>query len=267
MKIAITGKGGVGKTMVAGILARTLARRGNEVIAVDADPNPNLGIALGLGVDETAKLEAIANRVMADAAHSHSHSHDEPHEHKKPDQLVAELAVTAPDGVRLVQTGTIERPADGCMCCGSHATTRIIFNELESVGRMIVADLEAGINDLIWAYPKPDDVLLIVTEPYIKSIEVARRALIVAEELSLEHVFVVGNRIESAEDADRLRELLPGVRLLEVPDDEAIRRADRRGLSPLDEVPDASGVLAVQAIAGQVLDAGSRVGAGSARVN
>jgi CO dehydrogenase maturation factor len=252
MKIAITGKGGVGKTMVAGILARTIARTGRDVIAVDADPNPNLGIALGLGVAETAKLEAIANRVMADAAHSHSH--DQPHEHKKPDELVQDMAVSAPDGVRLVQTGTIERPAEGCLCCGSHATTRIIFNELESQARVIVADLEAGINDLIWAYPKPGDVLLVVTEPYIKSIEVARRALIVAEELSLEEVYVVGNRLESPEDTDRLRELLPEALLLEVPNDEAIRQADRKGMSPLDTVPDSPGVLAVQEIAAHILE-------------
>lgn len=254
MKIAITGKGGVGKTMVAGILARTIARSGRDVIAVDADPNPNLGIALGLGVEETAILEAIANRVMGDAAHSHSHSHDHPHEHKKPDELVQDMAVTAPDGVRLVQTGTIERPAEGCMCCGSHATTRIIFNDLESQSRVVVADLEAGINDLIWAYPKPGDVLMVVTEPYIKSIEVARRALIVAEELSLEEVYVVGNRLESPEDIDRLHELLPGGRLLEVPNDEAIRQADRRGMSPIDTAPDSPGVLAVQEIAAHVLE-------------
>ncbi|MFN2389811.1 MAG: P-loop NTPase [Actinomycetota bacterium] len=253
MKIAISGKGGTGKTTVAGILARSLARSGHDVVAVDADPNPNLGIALGLGVEETAQLEAIANRVMREAqAHGHDHGDGHAHEHKGPDQLVEEMAVVAPDGVRLVQTGTIERPAEGCMCCGSHATTRIVFNDLDATGRTIIADLEAGINDLIWAYPKPGDILLVVTEPYRKSIEVARRALSVAEELQLDQVVVVANRCESDDDADRVAAELGGAEVVAVPDDVAVWRADRDGRSPLDAAPDSPAVAAVQRLAARL---------------
>lgn len=173
MKIVVTGKGGAGKTTVAAILARTLARRGREVVAVDADPNPNLGIALGLGAEDTARLEAIVNVVLREKAdHSHDHSHDPAHDRRACDppaeqtaeELVESLSVVAPDAVRLVQTGLIERPAQGCLCCGSHGTTRRILNEVPADGRTVVADLEAGVNDLIWAYPKPGDVVLVVTD-------------------------------------------------------------------------------------------------------
>lgn len=255
MKVAITGKGGTGKTTVAAILARSLARAGERVVAIDADPTPNLGIALGLGSEATAQLEAIANRLLAEkAAHqrSHDHDHDEaggnlcdPPPGQAVRDLVAEVGVDAPDGVRLIQTGKVERPADGCMCCGSHGTTRKIFGEIDSDGSIVIADLEAGVNDLIWVYPKPEDVVLIVTEPYRKSIEVARRALRIVGDLSVGRVVIVANRVESPGDTALVRSEFPGVHVVEVPEDPLLTEADRRGSSPMDVAPQSPGVQAV----------------------
>ncbi|HVM36602.1 MAG TPA: ArsA-related P-loop ATPase [Actinomycetota bacterium] len=257
MKIVVTGKGGVGKTTIAAILARTFARAENEVVAIDADPNPNLGIALGLGVDETAQLDAIANRLMREKAahseHEHSHNgdgtHSHPHRHKTPDEIVEEMGVTAPDGVRLVLTGSIERPADGCMCCGSHATTRHIFAEIDARDRIVIADLEAGNNDLIWAYPKAGDVVLVVTEPYRKSIEVARRALNVCRDLEVGRVLIVANRVADATDGDLVRRSLPDVQVVEIPDDPVLQQADRAGKSPLDTEGDSGAIRAIRELA------------------
>ncbi len=266
MKIVVTGKGGAGKTTIAAIIARTLARRGSEVVAVDADPNPNLGIGLGLGAEDTARLEAIVNVVLrAKAAHSHDHSHEDGHDHdhdqracdppaeQTAEELVESLSVVAPDGVRLVQTGLIERPAEGCLCCGSHGTTRRILGEVPADGRTVVADLEAGVNDLIWAYPKPGDVVLVVSEPYVKSIEVARRALQVARDVGVQHALLVVNRVQGPEDLTEVAQLIPDVDLVAVPEDPAVQQADRDGIAPLDAAPDSPAVTAVAALASQLL--------------
>lgn len=250
MKIAVTGKGGSGKTTVAAIVARSLARRGWPVVAVDGDPNPNLGIALGLGVEATSRLEGVVNAVLRErAAHRHSHEEGEPHVHPPSEELADEMGVVAPDGVVLVQTGRIERPAEGCLCCGSHATTRRMFGDLDAAGKMVVADLEAGVNDLVWAYPKAEDTVLIVTEPYVKSLEVARRAAKVARELEVRRVLVVANRVEDSGDLESVRNALPGLEVVEVPEDPEVTRADRQGVAPIDAAPGSPAVRAVGELA------------------
>lgn len=266
MKIAVTGKGGAGKTTVAAIMARSIARSGHSVVAVDADPNPNLGISLGLGPEETSKLDGIVNILLRERAahdlahaqehpddHDHDHNACEPPAHKSVEQIIDEMAVTAPDGVWLVQTGRIERPAEGCLCCGSHGTTRKIFAEIDAGARVVVADLEAGVSDLMWAKPTAADTVVVVTEPYRKSLEVARRAVAVSRELGVERVFVVANRIENADDMAQVRAALPGAEIFEVPDDVAIANADRSGTAPMDSSGPSPAVRALTAFAARLV--------------
>jgi len=252
MKVAITGKGGVGKTTIAAVLARTLARAGEPVVALDADANPNLAISLGLGAHEAARLNSVANALLDDAMAfpTHSDHHAGGLRFKGAEELLTRLGTVAPDGVQLLQTGRIERPTEGCLCCGSHRSTRRIFDELDGRERFVVTDLEAGVSDLMWVWPKAGDVVLIVTEPYQKSLEVARRALQVATELGVERVLVIANRIEGSADADRVRRFLPGVSVTEVPEDDAARQAGAQGRCPLDLAPASPAVTAVAALAG-----------------
>lgn len=104
MKIAIGGKGGSGKTTLAGTLARALARRGLSVLAVDGDSNPNLGLSLGLGFDDTAELLAAREQLDADG---------EGHE-ATAEGIIARFGADGPDGVRLVQVSRIDEPLSGC---------------------------------------------------------------------------------------------------------------------------------------------------------
>jgi len=198
MKVVVGGKGGAGKTTVAAVLARILAQRGTTVIALDGDPNPNLGIALGLGCNQTAGLDSVVNAVFKErAGGGHSDRAGRPVPDRHADELLEELGVTAPDGVRLVQCGRIERPADGCLCCGSHITTRRMFAELSGQGRVVIADLEPGVNDLIWINPGSQDAVVIVTQPSRKSLEVTRRALQIADDFSVGRTVVVANRAKA----------------------------------------------------------------------
>jgi CO dehydrogenase maturation factor len=264
MKIAITGKGGTGKTTIAGTLSRLLARAGNEVVAVDADPNPNLAITLGLGVARATRIESITNVLLQEQVqHDHDHGAQREADDTRPesaDDLLDRLGVTAPDGVRLIQTGLIERPSDGCLCCGSHRTSRRIFDQLDATDRVVVADLEAGVLDLLWVWPKPEDTALVVTEPYIKSLEVARRTLEATRDFGVGHVLVVANRIADRADAERVRKFLSDYEVVEVPDDPAVARAAQRGASPLEEAGDGPAVAAIGGLARQLLDARRGVG-------
>ncbi len=240
MKIAVTGKGGVGKTTVAGALIRGLAKAGHRVVAIDADPNPNLGVSLGLPRDSVDTMRPILNALL-----DSGHTHDDPT--PEADELLARYGIEAPDGIVLVATGKIERPTDACLCCGSHNTTRQFFGQLPDHDRMVVADLEAGLNDLIWAKPGPDDMVLVVADPSAKSVEVARRACRMAESMGVTRILGVANRSNGEADTTRLNEAL-GVDVVSVVEDPAVERADRLGIAPFDAYPESPAMVDVAAI-------------------
>ncbi|MGI8685503.1 MAG: AAA family ATPase [Acidimicrobiales bacterium] len=245
MKIAVTGKGGSGKTTIAGSLARHLARRGHQVVAMDADPNPNLGLALGLAPDEVEAMVPILNALLASGF-----THDDPK--PDPEDLLRRYGIAAPDGVVLVATGKIERPTASCLCCGSHNTTRELFAELHGSGRVVVADLEAGLNDLLWAQPGPDDLVLVVAEPSAKAVEIARRACRIAEGMGVQRVVGVANRSTGRGEGERLAEVL-GVEVFVVPEDPAVEMANHLGRAPLDADGSAPAVVAIGRLAEQLL--------------
>jgi len=245
MKIAVTGKGGSGKSTISGALARHLARLGHDVVAIDADPNPNLGISLGVDRDLVESMRPILNSLL-DAGHTHNDPTP------PADDLLASYGVDAPDGVRLVATGKIERPSGACLCCGSHNTTRQFFGDLPADDRVVLADLEAGLNDLIWANPGPDDVVLAVTEGSAKSVEIARRACRMAEELGVKRVLGIANRTVSDADMARISAEL-GVEMHRIPEDPAIEEADQQGVAAIDVDPGSPAILAVGELAGRLM--------------
>lgn len=246
MKIAVTGKGGSGKTTVSGALCRHLARGGTEVVAIDADPNPNLGVSLGLAPESVESLQPILNALIASG-----HTHDDPT--PDPEDLLSRFGVPAGDGIVLVATGKIERPTDSCLCCGSHTTTRSFFGDLRADGRTAVADLEAGLNDLLWAAPGPDDVVLVVAESSAKSLDVARRAGQLADELGVRRVVGVCNRSAGAGDMARLAQALPGREIVAVPEDPAVERASHLGRAPFDVDPASPAMAAVAGLAARLV--------------
>jgi len=244
MRIAITGKGGSGKSTVAGTLARHVARRGRTVVAVDADPNPNLAISLGMTQESVETMRPILNALLESG-----HTHNDPM--PDPDDLLARFGIEGPDGIVLVATGKIERPTDACLCCGSHNTTREFFAAIPAEDRLVVADLEAGLNDLVWARPGPDDMVLAVAEPSAKSVEIARRACRIAESMGVQRILGVANRAANGHDAKSLHEIL-GVEVVEVPYDLAVEEADRLGTAPIDADPSSPAVAAIAELADRV---------------
>ena len=234
MKIAVSGKGGAGKTTISGTIARALARSGQDVMAVDADVNPMLGISLGLGMDTTERLAGIRQELS------------ESGEHKKHEfsieGLIDRFAADAPDGVRVLVASKVDVPDHGCLCCGVAADR--LLRELEGNGRTVLGDLEAGIGVLARMEVGSLDVALVVANPTPKSIEVARRAAEAAAAREIP-VLVVANRIATDEDLDAITAVLGDYEIVVVPDDPIIARADAEGLAPIDVDENSPGVRAI----------------------
>jgi CO dehydrogenase maturation factor len=235
MKIAVSGKGGAGKTTISGTIARALARAGHDVMAVDADVNPMLGISLGLGMDGTERLAGIRQEL------SESGADDAIHEHTI-EGLIERFGEDAPDGVRVVVASRVDMPDHGCLCCGVSADR--LLRDMEAGGRTVLGDLEAGIGVLTRMENGSLDVVLVVANPTPKSIEVARRAAetAVAREI---RVLVVANRIANDEDLEAIRAVLGEYEMAIVPEDPVIARADAEGLAPIDVDDTSPGVRAI----------------------
>jgi len=131
-----------------------------------------------------------------------------------------------------------------------------LLGQLARPGRDVIADFEAGLGTVLRLDGNPVDVVVIVVEPTVKSLEVGRRAAESVREGRLGRVVVTANRVRSSEDEARVRAAFPGLDPVMVPDDPAIAAAERHGMAPLDAAPDAPGVRALVGLAESLLSAG-----------
>ena len=236
MKIAVSGKGGAGKTTISGTIALALARAGHDVIAIDADITPMLGISLGLGMDGTERLPGMRQDLSESG-----NANDVVHEFTI-DGLIERFSAAAPDGIRVLVASRVDMPDHGCLCCGVSADR--LLREMEGGGRTVLGDLEAGIGVLTRMETGSLDVVLVVANPTPKSIEVARRAAAAARAREID-VLVVANRVADAEDLERITAVLGDEEIVVVPDDPVIARADAEGLAPIDLDETSPGVRAI----------------------
>jgi CO dehydrogenase maturation factor len=268
MKIAVVGKGGSGKTTIAGTLARILAQRESGVLAIDGDPNPNLALTLGVGREPADRLPSIPPSLMQvqeDADGGRRLVLTQPEE-----EVMRTYSMEAPGGVRLIIMG---RPPDGsagsgCMCA-SHRAVRGLIATLSGHGEYTVTDMEAGLEHLKRGTARNVDVMLIVAEPYYRSLEAAVRTFRLAQELEIPDVHVVANKIKTDSDREAVEEFcgqhdMPILAV--VPEEQQFVEAERAGQAPFDFDPECTGVRAIRSLAESLtgIPAGHRVAGGRA---
>ncbi|MBA3648720.1 MAG: AAA family ATPase [Chitinophagales bacterium] len=253
MKIAVCGKGGVGKTTISGMLCRLLGRSGMPVLAIDGDPNPNL--ALILGIDPLAPSPPALSTDLLEVTE------------KEDGKRYATLGVSlqevmdtyglkAPDNVTLLAVGQPEHAATGCMC-GLHTTVReIVHSALEESDRVTVLDLEASLEQMKRGTSKYVDILLCVVEPYYRSLEAAARFYRLGKELGIKKIVAVANKVKNAEDEKAIREFFAQIDLpveAIIPYDEELAATDAKGISVLNNNYSSPAIVALTELANRLL--------------
>lgn len=240
MKIAITGKGGVGKTTLAALLSQAYADSGRQVLAVDADPSPCLAGALGFPDGLRARLTPIAE--MDDLIYERTGA--------KPgtiggfftlnprvDDIPERFSVTHRN-VRLLEMGSVDTGGSGCICPESALLKTLFTHLLFRKDDMLILDMYAGVEHLGRATVDFVDAMLVVVEPTRRSLGTAAQIKKLANDIGLTRLWLVGNKVRSPDEADFLNKETPGLPVLGVlPADLAVQEADRLGIAVYDYVP------------------------------
>jgi len=226
MKIAVSGKGGVGKTMLASLLSIILTRSGYSVLAIDADPNATLATTLGFphpeGITPISEMaDLIEERTGARPGQAASYFKLNPRVDDIPEKYWVEH-----NGIKLMVMGRLKKGGSGCYCPENALLEALVAHILLRRDEVVIIDMEAGIEHLGRATARAVDKMIIVVEPGKGSIETAYRIRKLAKDIGLENIAVVANKIRSEQDRDFLISAMPDFEFLGfIPYDQSIIEA------------------------------------------
>jgi CO dehydrogenase maturation factor len=237
MKIAITGKGGVGKTTLSGTLARLYAAAGRAVLAIDADPDTNLAAAVGIPAARMARVtplsamdDLIEERTGARPGAQAPYFKLNPRVSDLPDTLSV-----AHEGVRVMVMGTVKTGGGGCICPENVMLRSLVRHLLLERDEVVILDMVAGVEHLGRATADAVDAFIVVVEPGQRSIQTAHTIHRLAADIGIQHIYVVGNKVRTAEEQAFVEQAVGALPLLgliryrvEVID------ADRKGMALYD---------------------------------
>ncbi len=235
MKIAISGKGGVGKTLLVAFLSTVFAKSGYSVLAIDADPNINLAAAFGFPNSEKivpiSKMDdLIEERTGARPGQMAPYFRLNP----KVDDLPDKCSLRR-EGIKIMVMGPIKAAGSGCYCPEGALLEALVAHLLLKVDEVVILDMEAGIEHLTRGTAKGVDKLIIVVEPSRRSVETGYRVRDLAREIGLHNIGVVGNKIRNEKEKDFLISSMADFEFLGfIPYDEGVAEADITGFPLID---------------------------------
>ncbi|MGX9755016.1 ATP-binding protein [Clostridioides difficile] len=237
MKIAITGKGGVGKTTFSSMLSRMFAEDGYRVVAVDADPDANLALALGfpkevyesiVPISEMKKL--VSDRTAASVGSFGKMFKMNPKVDDIPENFCKEY-----NGVRLLTLGTVDSGGTGCVCPEHVLLKRLCSHLILQNKDVVIMDMEAGIEHLGRGTAQGVDAFIVVVEPGERSLQTYRKVKKLGHDIGVNKVFVVGNKIRNKEDEEFIiQNLEDGESLGFIYYNQDVIDSDRANQSPYD---------------------------------
>jgi CO dehydrogenase maturation factor len=244
MKIAISGKGGVGKTTFSATLAHLFLENGKKVLAIDADPDANLAAALGYPDLQTVTPLAEMKELVAERTGSQPGTYGSiftinPKVDDLPDTLAREV-----DGIRFMTLGGVKKGGGGCICPASTMLKTIIMHLVLARDEVVIMDMEAGLEHLGRATASGVDHLIVVVEPGQRSLETAQAVRSLGADLHLKRISAVGNKIRNQGDEDFIRRELGDLEILGfLPFADSIIEADRRSVSVYKNSPEAAAAV------------------------
>lgn len=239
LKLAIGGKGGVGKTTITSLLARCIAHidSNNRVIAIDADPVANLAAALG--IPETAPItpvselsDLIAERTGAKPGTMGGFFTLNPRVDDIPERFSVER-----DGVKLLVMGTVKKGGSGCICPESTILKALMNHLVLNRKDIVIMDMEAGVEHLGRGTSGSVDALVAVVNPGQRSRVAAEKIRKLGQEIGIKRIVVLGNRVRNSDDEKRIRESLSDFEIIGcLPEFDEVAEADRNGVRPFDDI-------------------------------
>ncbi|MBM4422214.1 MAG: cobyrinic acid ac-diamide synthase [Chloroflexi bacterium] len=240
MKLAITGKGGVGKTTLTSLLAYLYAERGNAVLAIDADPSPCLGAALGIPRETLDTLTPIAEmeeliyeRTGAQPGTMGGYFKLNPRVDDIPDRFSVKHR-----GITLLELGAVEKGGSGCICPESVLLKQLVSHILLRRGEVVLLDMYAGVEHLGRATADAVEAMIVVVEPTGRSMATAAQIKSLAADIGLTQLFLVGNKIQTMDERAFVESHSPDLPVLGfLPATLQVQAADREGKAAFDAVP------------------------------
>jgi len=236
VKIAVSGKGGVGKTLIAGGLAYFFAERGLKTIAIDADPSPNLALTLGLSLEEARKILPISeNKELIESKTGTGYSGVFRLSFSV-DDVVREFAVGTSFGVSLIVMGTVKSMGSGCTCPANAVVRALLRHLVVERNEVVILDMEAGVEHMGRGTAARVDTMLLVADANMKALETAKRVYELAASADIKEILLVGNRIQNEIQKEAIENFAEknSLKILDfVPFDQKVVEAEMCGETPL----------------------------------
>jgi len=255
MKVAVSGKGGVGKTLVAAGLAYSLAKKGFKTIAIDADPSPNLALTLGLSSEEAGRILPISeNKQLVEAKTSTGYAGVFRLTFTV-DDIVRDYAIQTPFGVNLIVMGTVRSVGAGCTCPANAVVRSLLRHLVVERGEAVVLDMEAGVEHMGRGTARHVDVMLVVVNANVKALETAKRIHELGVKAGMNRILLVGNKIENEAQKEAIMKYAKenSLQVLDyLPFDQMVVEAEMRGETPL-KYGDAPAIKAIGRLCDRLL--------------